>query len=123
MANTVVFLNAPFRDHEYEQACSRVDRLGQTEVVNIYDVYLDTGKEPNISTRSLDIMAWSKSQVDAMLGTSGTPALAMEELREDLQELAGVDLLNELVEEESLKEGAVITKLPAIKAAVESFSW
>jgi hypothetical protein len=58
-----------------------------------------------------------------MLGTPGTPALAMEELREDLQELAGVDLLNELVEEESLKEGAVITKLPAIKAAVESFSW
>jgi hypothetical protein len=92
MANTVVFLNAPFRDHEYEQACSRVDRLGQTEVVQIWDVYLDTGKEPNISTRSLDIMAWSKSQVEQMLGTAGTSgAAALEWLdSEDGIELWGL---------------------------------
>lgn len=87
MANTVVFLNAPFRDHEYEQACSRVDRLGQTEVVNIFDVYLDTGKEPNISTRSLDIMAWSKSQVEAMLGTVGSSTVALESIDDIAEEL------------------------------------
>lgn len=99
MANTVIFLNAPFRIHEYEQACSRVDRLGQTETVHIFDVFLDTGEEPNISTRSLDIMAWSKEMIDAMMGNkSGSDAIALEgytdiegldelcleELREDL---------------------------------------
>lgn len=85
MANTVVFLNAPFRAHEYEQAQSRVDRLGQTEIVHIYDVYLDTGNEPNISTRSSDIMDWSKSQVEAIMGVGvGDYAAALEDLREDL---------------------------------------
>lgn len=87
MANTVVFLNAPFRDHEYEQACSRVDRLGQTEVVNIYDVYLDTGKEPNISTRSLDIMAWSRQQVEAMMGAPMATALESYDDLVELQEI------------------------------------
>lgn len=112
MANTVVFLNAPFRDYEYEQACSRVDRLGQTEVVYIYDVYLDTGKEPNISTRSLDIMAWSRNQVEAILGTAGSSAIALEDLREDLD---GCDWLAPLEE--------VDNALSPAKAAVEGFSW
>lgn len=78
MANTVIFLNAPFRDYLYTQACARVDRLGQTEIVYIYDVFLDTGSDsPNISTRSNDIMAWSKSMVDQMLGVK-MPDIAIE---------------------------------------------
>ena len=62
-----------------------MDRLGQTEIVHIYDVYLDTGNEPNISTRSSDIMDWSKSQVEAIMGVGvGDYAAALEDLREDL---------------------------------------
>lgn len=87
MANTVIFLNAPFRDHERNQACSRVDRLGQTEVVQIYDVYLNTGKEPNISTRSSDIMEWSRAMVEQMLGTSAIGSVALEELDDVGEEL------------------------------------
>lgn len=111
MANTVVFLNAPYRDHIYDQACSRVDRLGQTEVVYIFDVYLDTGKSPNISTRSLDIMAWSKSQVEAMLGTSGSAAL--ENLTDLAGEIDGFAEIFDIAEEEPVEQ----------VAACESYSY
>ena len=67
-ANTVVLFNVPFRDYERNQATSRVNRYGQDSVVRIVTVLLDTGAVDNISTRSNDIMEWSKAQVDAMLG-------------------------------------------------------
>lgn len=72
MASDVVFLNTPFRQYEYEQASSRVNRLGQTQVVSLWNVTLDTGDAPNLSTRSSDIMQWSSDQVDAMLGITAT---------------------------------------------------
>jgi hypothetical protein len=43
-------------------------RIGQEDEVYIFNFVLDTGAMPNISTRSEDIMAWSKSQVDALMG-------------------------------------------------------
>lgn len=68
MANTAIFINQPFRDHEKVQAQARVDRLGQDTPVRFVDVILDTGDEPNISTRANDILEWSKAQVAAILG-------------------------------------------------------
>lgn len=87
MASTVIFLNAPFRHLEYQQALARVDRIGQEHVVRAFEIYLNTGNEPNISTRSIDIMEWSKAQVEAMMGVKmlpGDAAAALEDLREDL---------------------------------------
>ena len=111
MANTVVFLNAPFRIHEYDQACSRVDRLGQKESVHIYDVYLDTGEEPNISTRSSEIMEWSNQMVEAMLGKKGAGSVvAIEDLREDL------DINDWIADEDDCDEVK-----PAV--ALETFAW
>jgi len=68
MASTAIMLNAPFRAHEWEQATSRLNRMGQDSPVTVYNLFLDTGDKPNISTRSKDIMEWSKAQVEAIMG-------------------------------------------------------
>lgn len=70
MANTVVMLNAPFRELYYKQALGRAYRVGQDTDVHVYNVFLDTGNEPNISTRSEDIMEQMKKQVAIMMGVS-----------------------------------------------------
>lgn len=68
MANTEIFTNSPFRDYERTQTIARVDRIGQKHRCHVHETFLDTGQEPNISTRSKDIMQWSKNQVEAILG-------------------------------------------------------
>jgi hypothetical protein len=68
MANQVIFANSPYRDYMYQQAISRAYRLGQDSQVYGWYLLLDTGEEPNISTRSNDIMNWSRQQVEAILG-------------------------------------------------------
>lgn len=70
MASTSVFMNSPFRDHEYKQARARTARLGQKYPCTIWNVFLDTNGEPNISTRSNDIMNWSREMVAQMMGTN-----------------------------------------------------
>lgn len=68
MANNLIMTNAPFRDHEREQAISRCDRIGQDHPVYVNDIYLDTGDKANISTRSKDILEWSRDQVASIMG-------------------------------------------------------
>lgn len=67
-ANRVIFLNLPFRSGTYEQAVKRSNRIGQTLDVDLFEVTLDTGEEPNISTRNEDILKWSEEQVALILG-------------------------------------------------------
>lgn len=80
MADLAIFLNSPFRDHELVQAKARIDRLGQDTPVKFQFVTLDTGDEPNISTRSADILEWSKQQVAMIMGSdySGDAAKTLE---------------------------------------------
>lgn len=80
MANNTIMTNVPFRSYEYEQAVARTKRNGQDEDVHIWNVKLNTGDEPNISTRSHDIMTWSKQQVEEILGGhTAAPKLATED--------------------------------------------
>ena len=72
MADLAILLNSPFRSHEMVQAKARLDRLGQDTPVKFVHVFLDTGDDLNISTRSKDILEWSRSQVAAILGTDYT---------------------------------------------------
>lgn len=82
-ASTAILTNAPFRDYEYEQATSRIDRLDQQFQCTIWNVYLDTGNLPNISTRSKDIMQWSREQVEQIMGKkSMDPSIAIEEFHD-----------------------------------------
>lgn len=72
MANTLIMMNSPFRHHELDQAISRCFRIGQDATVRYYMVTLDTGDQPNISTRTEEIMQWSKEQVNQIMGIEGT---------------------------------------------------
>lgn len=68
MADVIIMLNAPFRAYIQDQAISRINRLGADTQTYVYMVELDTGNVPNISSRSLDILAWSQQQVAAIVG-------------------------------------------------------
>lgn len=70
-ANVVIFLNHPFREYIRDQAFHRVFRIGQDTQTYIYMLYLQTN-EPNISTHTADILAWSQSQVEAIVGSAVT---------------------------------------------------
>jgi superfamily II DNA or RNA helicase len=67
-ASTVILFNQPFRSYEREQSIARADRKEQDGPVIVVNVILDTDGEPNISTRSEDIMKWSKEQVEQITG-------------------------------------------------------
>jgi hypothetical protein len=68
MADTMIMINAPFRAYIQEQAISRIHRIGADTQTTVYQAFLDTGDKPNISTRSSEILAWSMSQVEAIMG-------------------------------------------------------
>lgn len=85
MANTVILLNQPFRIYEKEQAVARANRIGQDKQVRIYNILLDTGNEPNISTRSLDILKWSEEQVNAIMGFTNNIDVGIENLVCDIE--------------------------------------
>lgn len=91
MANTLVMLNYPFRVHELEQAVARAWRIGQDSTVIVNMVTLDTGDQPNITTRSADIMNWSKEQVDQIMGYSSATDIDIS-----LENFDGISVLNEI---------------------------
>lgn len=90
MADTMIMLNAPFRAYIHEQAISRIHRLGSDTQVVIYEVRLDTGDTPNISTRSGDILAWSQNMVEAIMGIR-SPYIIDETSNEDRDDMVPRD--------------------------------
>lgn len=68
MCNQLILMNSPFRSYELKQTIARIFRKGQDEKCFVYLIDLDTGNEENITSRSIDIMEWSKEQVEALLG-------------------------------------------------------
>lgn len=67
MCNLTILLNSPFRDYELKQVMARTWRTGQDAECFYKLLDLDTGDKLNITTRSINIMEWSREQVDALL--------------------------------------------------------
>ncbi|BAW98221.1 DNA helicase, phage-associated [Vibrio phage pTD1] len=99
MANQVLCMNAPWRDYILTQTIARVHRQGQTAPCFAYIFELDTQGRDNVTSRNIDIMAWSKQQVEeimavqhgedvTLVGVSG-----MEQLFDDEHELWDEHLL------------------------------
>ena len=68
MADTMILIDPPYRQYILDQTIARIHRIGADSQTRIFHIALDTGEAPNISTRALDIINWSKEQVTAILG-------------------------------------------------------
>jgi hypothetical protein len=68
MCSTLIMHDAPVREYIRQQSIGRIWRIGQDTKCTIIANVLKTGNETNISSRNLDIQAWSKEMVESMLG-------------------------------------------------------
>lgn len=67
MANQVLCMNAPWRDYIMTQTIARVHRQGQDAPTFAYIFELDTNGRENVTGRNLDIMEWSRQQVEEIM--------------------------------------------------------
>ena len=86
MANMMIMIDTPFRSHVLQQTIARIERLGQKEQTFVHIASLDTGNEPNMSTRTLDILKWSQAQIEKITGV--TPPFVLEETAVSLESYA-----------------------------------
>lgn len=65
-ASQMFFFGVPFREADFNQACDRIYRIGQTSDVHIYTVLLESN-EPNITDRLKEIMDWSGDMFNSLI--------------------------------------------------------
>lgn len=88
MADTMIIIDSPFRDYILTQTIARISRIGADTQTHVWYCTLDTGTEPNISSRTLDILKWSQEQVEAITGIKsstdlGSDTMALESIVDD----------------------------------------
>jgi len=109
-ANLTVFFDLPFKSYVYEQAIARTDRNGQTEPCTYVQLLLDTGTEPNISSRNVDIIQMSKDMVQEITTVKNDVEYRSLEIDE------GDDFKRFLsIEESYRKDAEIITECDEIK--------
>lgn len=116
IANTMVLINAPFRTYIQEQAISRIHRLGQDTAIFVYECYLDTGSEPNLSTRGIDILKWSQEPVSLILGTK-----SIFDPVDIIDEADGLKISNENYGVEHIETYTHNTSQPKTRYAVDNW--
>ena len=87
VANIVVCIDMPFRMYVYEQAIARVWRLGQDQKVIVYKTRLDTGEQPNINSRNIDIIQFFKEEIERITGYKYSLSLDSTISTEDFYDL------------------------------------
>lgn len=92
-ANTVIFLNKPWRSIEYQQASDRVHRIGQDTDCVIISLVLDTGKEGNLSTRMEDIMNWSADQFQQIVEEQVVDKDELAQVKQLFKGFAGLEYM------------------------------
>lgn len=104
MASTAMMMNRPFRSGELDQAEARIDRVGQDGPVQFVTAVLETDGEPNLSTRSDDILEWSRKQVSEIMGLpmADEATLASESFHIPMPWFTD-EVFKELIEPEVLK--------------------
>jgi len=65
-ASQMFFFGTPYRSADFNQACDRIHRIGQTIEVYIYNVLLKSEKK-NITDRIDEILEWSEEMFDSMM--------------------------------------------------------
>lgn len=65
-ASQMFFFGTPFRSADFNQACDRIYRIGQTSDVYIYTVLLQSPQK-NITQRIKEIMDWSDAMFNSLI--------------------------------------------------------
>lgn len=120
MADTMIIINPPFRDYVMKQTIARVARIGQDSQTKIYHIMLDTGEEPNISTRNIDIMQWSREQVNDILGLGNVD---IDEDNEDGGMVAKMGLAQEALIEDRSHLSVSVEKMKPSLGSVRTLCW
>ena len=100
MADVMVMVDTPFRDYIFQQTLARINRLGTTTQTYVYIANLDTGSEANLSTRTLDILKWSQSQIEAISGVKSPFEITDEQMSLESNAADGVELFLDINTEE-----------------------
>lgn len=132
MASTTIYVNQPFRDQVKQQASARTSRIGQIHDTRIIDLTMDTGAEPNISTRTKDILEWSRTEVEALMSRTRVE-LAMEGLRipniDKSSQMASDEFLDLVLEDSGLlepinEEDSIVTGTQPVETGlINLFDW
>lgn len=117
MADVAIMVDAPFRDYILQQSIARISRIGATTQTYVYQCVLETGEKPNISTRSVDILAWSQTQIEQITGVRSPYAPGANSIAtEDNGELSMVDIcLEDYNELSSFEDDYISEEKPALE--------
>lgn len=69
VADRMFMIDVPWRDYVFQQTVARIHRLGKDSQTYVTIFRLNTGDEPNLSSRTVNVLKWSQSQVELITGT------------------------------------------------------